>query len=73
VIKNILFDFDGVIMDSMDLKLDSYCFALEKFNYPRQIIKEVQYKFAGLSRYKALRLMYKELSGKEMSPDLFNI
>jgi len=70
MIKHILFDFDGVIMDSMQLKLDSYCYAFEQLNYSRQKIKNVQYKFAGLSRHKALKLMYGELTGEEITPGL---
>jgi phosphoglycolate phosphatase-like HAD superfamily hydrolase len=63
----IFFDFDGVIMDSMGLKLDSYCYALEQFNFTREAIKDLVHVHAGLSRHKILDLMYEQLSGHKPS------
>jgi HAD superfamily hydrolase (TIGR01549 family) len=61
----IFLDFDGVIMDSMTLKLDAYCFALAEFGFTRAQVREQQLLYAGLSRSRALPLMFKELSGGE--------
>jgi phosphoglycolate phosphatase-like HAD superfamily hydrolase len=61
----IFLDFDGVIMDSMTLKLDAYCFALAEFGFTRTQVREQQLLYAGLSRSRALPLMFKELSGGE--------
>ncbi len=67
MIKAICFDFDGVIMDSMGLKLESYCVALQRFHFPRARIKELVHAYAGLSRHKILPLMYEQLSGDKAS------
>jgi HAD superfamily hydrolase (TIGR01549 family) len=61
----IYLDFDGVIMDSMTLKLDAYCHALAEFGFAREKVREQQLLYAGLSRSRALPLMYKSLSGGE--------
>ena len=67
MIQGILFDFDGVIMDSMELKLDSYCHALERFMFSREDIKALQNLYTGLSRHKVLVLIYEKLSGKSIT------
>ncbi len=57
-------------MDSMDLKLDAYCHALEEYGYPRESIRKIQLESAGLSRHHVLPLMVESLSGKKLSePD----
>jgi phosphoglycolate phosphatase-like HAD superfamily hydrolase len=61
----IFLDFDGVIMDSMTLKLDAYCFALAEFGFSREQVRTQQLMYAGLSRSRALPLMFKVLSGGE--------
>ena len=66
----IFLDFDGVIMDSMTLKLDAYCFALAEFGFARENVRAQQLLYAGLSRSRALPLMYKALSGgDEITPE----
>jgi len=71
---HILFlDFDGVIMDSMDLKLDSYCHAFEGCGFAREAIRNLQLASAGLSRQQTIPLIYLALSGKPMPPALYQI
>ena len=65
----IFLDFDGVIMDSMGLKLDSYCHAFEGCGFTREGIRKVQLESAGLSRHRTLPLMYETLSGKPIPED----
>jgi phosphoglycolate phosphatase len=65
----IFLDFDGVIMDSMTLKLDAYCFALKEYGFPREEIRRQQLSYAGLSRSRALPLMFASLAGKPLSED----
>ncbi|HEX2612692.1 MAG TPA: HAD family hydrolase [Fibrobacteria bacterium] len=68
--RHIFLDFDGVVMDSMALKLDAYCHALAEFGFTRAAVREQQLLYAGLSRARALPLMYKALSGgRELSVD----
>jgi phosphoglycolate phosphatase-like HAD superfamily hydrolase len=66
----IFLDFDGVIMDSMTLKLDAYCHALVEFGFSREDVRREQLRYAGLSRSRALPLMFQALSGgREISDD----
>ena len=65
----IFLDFDGVIMDSMTLKLDAYCFALKEFGFSREKILAQQLLYAGLSRSRALPLMFESLAGSPMSEE----
>jgi phosphoglycolate phosphatase-like HAD superfamily hydrolase len=67
--KWIFLDFDGVIMDSMHLKLDAYCFALSEYGYSRDAVGRVQRMYAGLSRSRALPLMMEALGGPPMSEE----
>ena len=62
----VFLDFDGVIMDSMSLKLDSYCHAFAGMGFAREAIRKVQHETAGLSRLKTIPLMYLGLSGQPM-------
>jgi phosphoglycolate phosphatase len=65
----IFLDFDGVIMDSMILKLDAYCFALKEYGFSREKIREQQLLYAGLSRSRALPMMYASLAGKSLGEE----
>lgn len=67
----VFLDFDGVIMDSMGLKLDSYCYAFEGFGFAREAIHKLQLEYAGLSRNKTIPLMYESLSGAPMPRPLY--
>jgi len=63
----IFLDFDGVIMDSMSLKLESYAYALAPFGLKADVIRPLQLLSAGISRRKTLPFMVRELLGQEMS------
>ena len=58
-------------MDSMGLKLDSYCHAFEGCGFGRDAIRKLQLASAGLSRYKTIPLMYASLSGEAMPEALY--
>lgn len=63
-------DFDGVIMDSMALKLESYCHAFAGMGFAREAIRKIQLELAGISRFKTVPLMYQALSGRPMPDSL---
>jgi phosphoglycolate phosphatase-like HAD superfamily hydrolase len=65
----IFLDFDGVIMDSMTLKLDAYCFALAEYGFSREAVERAQLMYAGLSRSRALPLMIEALGGEPMTEE----
>ena len=63
MISGIFLDFDGVIMDSMSLKLESYFFALEEFEYVPEEIQQLQLEFTGQSRNRVLDKMVTHITG----------
>jgi phosphoglycolate phosphatase len=69
--RAVFLDFDGVIMDSMGLKLDSYCFAFEGCGFGREAIRKIQIATAGMSRHRTIPHMHEALSGKPMPEALF--
>ena len=71
MIEAIFFDFDGVIMDSMALKLDSYAHALRDYEFDRDDISRIMAQHMGTSRRKILVEMYRELKGEVMPADSF--
>jgi len=69
MISAIFLDFDGVIMDSMALKLESYCYALEEFEFVRNEIQELQLEYTGQSRNRVLDKMVTHITGDAPSDD----
>lgn len=67
----VFLDFDGVVMDSMGLKLDSYCHAFDGLGFPREAVRKLQLASAGLSRFKTIPIMYESLAGGPMPEDLY--
>lgn len=62
-VRAIFFDFDGVIMDSMTLKLESYLHALDRFQFDRAEVKRLVWQYMGQSRQRILRFIHEELAG----------
>lgn len=65
IIKQILFDFDGVIIDSMNVRDFGFRTVLQKHdkNLVEEFIKYHRYN-AGLSRFVKIRYFYEEMLGK---------
>lgn len=73
MISQILFDFDGVIIDSMDVR--DYGFRTIVQGYDKELIdKFIEYHRynAGLSRYVKIRYFYEEMLGQAISEDQVN-
>ncbi|MCF6173876.1 MAG: hypothetical protein L3J44_08895 [Campylobacteraceae bacterium] len=70
MIKNILWDFDGVILDSMKIKGDGF---VELFKeYDKEYLKEIEkyhYANGGVSRFDKIRYFYDEILKEEISED----
>lgn len=66
LLKWIFLDFDGVIMDSMTLKFEAYRLAFDEFGFDPDALHKQQLLYAGLSRSRAVPLMYEALSGRAM-------
>lgn len=70
MIKNIIFDFDGVILDSVPIKTEGYRILFK--DYPNELIEEmVQYHKlnGGISRYKKIKYFFNELLNQDISED----
>ena len=70
MIKNILWDFDGVIFDSMKIKSDGF---MELFKEHDELslkkMEEYHYLHGGVSRFDKIRYFYTDILGKKISED----
>ncbi len=74
MIKNILFDFDGVILDSMPIREYGFKKIFEK--YSKKLVEqllEYHNKNGGLSRYVKIRYFYEKLLNENISDNEVNI
>ena len=68
VFKAIIFDFDGVIVESMDIKTRAFVYLFK--DYPEDIIKRVvqlHLDNGGMSRFEKFRIIYRIFLNKELS------
>lgn len=68
MIKNILFDFDGVILDSMKIKGDGFIELFKK--YPQnslQALEAYHYANGGISRFEKIRYFFNSILHKPIS------
>lgn len=72
-IRNIIFDFDGVIIDSMPIRTEGFKQIFRKYNIElvEELIKYHEYN-AGLSRFHKIKYFYNELLKKEISEEKIN-
>jgi len=69
-IKNIIFDFDGVILDSVPIKTEAFRKLFE--SYPEDKVKQlIEYhiKNGGISRYKKIKYFFNELLNQDIFED----
>ena len=69
-IKNIIFDFDGVILDSIPVKTEAFRKLFQ--NYPEKVVDkfiEFHLENGGMSRYEKIRYFFKELLQKNLSKE----
>jgi phosphoglycolate phosphatase-like HAD superfamily hydrolase len=67
MIKAIIFDLDGVIIESAEIKTDA--FRMLFADYPDRLPEIIAYhqKNAGISRYNKFRYIYEKMLGQELS------
>ena len=70
MIKNIIFDFDGVILDSVPVKTEGYRQLFKEFS-SNLIEKIVEYHElnGGISRYKKVKYFFNELLSEDISQE----
>ena len=69
----ILFDFDGVLCECMDVKTEAFAQMFEPFG--EDIVEKVvnhHVKYGGISRYKKIDYYYKEYLNKDISEEKLN-
>jgi phosphoglycolate phosphatase-like HAD superfamily hydrolase len=71
MIKNILFDFDGVILDSMKIKANGFAKLFEEYSDDKvaQIV-DFHYKNGGVSRFDKIKYFYNSILNKEIDNKL---
>ena len=70
MIKNIIFDFDGVILDSVPTKTEGFKKLFQEF--PTELVdKLIEYHIqnGGISRYKKIKYFFNELINQDISED----
>ena len=69
MIKAVIFDFDGVILESADIKTEAFRKLFES-RFPDHIREIVEYhkKNMGISRFVKFKYIYNRFSSKELSP-----
>lgn len=71
MLKAILFDFDGVLVESVDIKTKAFAKLFEKEG-PEIVNKVVEYHLAngGVSRFKKFDYIYKELLKRQITDEI---
>lgn len=74
MISTIFFDFDGVIVESVDIKTEAFkkLFEYEGKDVVEKIAK-YHLKNTGVSRYDKFKYIYKEILNRVLSDDEFNV
>lgn len=70
MIKALLFDFDGIILESADIKTDAYRKLFER-EYPNKVDKFMKYHIqnAGISRYVKFQYFYEKILGIKLTEE----
>ena len=74
MIKAIIFDFDGVIVESLDIKTNAFAKLFE--HESEDVIKKVidyHLKNAGVSRYEKIKYIYKEILNRPLADEVFQM
>jgi phosphoglycolate phosphatase-like HAD superfamily hydrolase len=68
MIRTIIFDFDGVIVDSVDIKAQAFCHLFrDQPEAIRKRIVDLHVNHSGMSRYEKFRIIYHEFLNRVIS------
>lgn len=69
-LKAIIFDYDGVIVESMDLKAEAFAYVFR--DCPEDVIQQVVQLHrdnGGMSRFEKFRIIYRDFLNQELTPE----
>lgn len=66
-VKSIIFDFDGVIIESMGIKADAFVYIFREYPEIKDEILELHMSHGGMSRWEKIRIIYEEYLGRTLS------
>jgi phosphoglycolate phosphatase-like HAD superfamily hydrolase len=70
MISTIIFDFDGVIVDSVDIKAQAFCHVFrDQPEEIRQQIIDLHVNHSGMTRYEKFRIIYREFLNRLVTAD----
>lgn len=69
-IKAVIFDFDGVILNSANIKTEAFLELFQKYPEHQRAIKEYHIENQGITRYKKFEWIYKELLHKSYNEEI---
>ena len=69
-IEAIIFDFDGVILNSANIKTEAFLELFSQYPEHQQAIKDYHIENQGITRYKKFEWIYKELLNKEYNEQI---
>ncbi|MFA6136947.1 MAG: HAD hydrolase-like protein [Sulfurimonas sp.] len=71
MIKTILWDFDGVILDSMKIKGDGFKELFKEYDEEHlQLIEKYHYENGGVSRFEKIKYFFNSILGQEISKEM---
>ncbi|MEV9499461.1 HAD family hydrolase [Aliarcobacter butzleri] len=74
MIKNVLWDFDGVILDSMKIKGSGFTKLFEKYDSESvKLLEEYHYKNGGVSRFEKIKYFFNEILQENITEDEISI
>lgn len=68
--KAVIFDFDGVVLDSANIKTEAFLELFKEFPEHQQAIKEYHIEHQGITRYKKFEWIYSELLNKPYNEEI---
>ncbi|WP_345980680.1 HAD family hydrolase [Sulfurimonas sp. HSL3-2] len=70
MIKNILWDFDGVILDSMKIKGDGFVELFKEYDKDKvSLLEKYHYQNGGVSRFEKIKYFYNTILNREISEE----
>lgn len=69
-IRGVIFDFDGVILDSANIKTEAFLELFEEYPKHQETIKEYHIEHQGITRFQKFEWIYKELLKKPYNEEI---